>query len=318
MPRLRCEGRRPRNPVGHTGHATHADDTPTARITVWEFAPSACTASPSRDRNRSLQRFAGGGTTRRSTSTRRASARSTNPVMRGRRSKDIEGQNRSITPTRHEAPGTHTSRGLTYVPGSPLPSGAARGLAPRANALRSTAMATPERAADFAGSPDAFERLWTPHRMVYIDGERPSAEAGDGCPFCAAPARRTPRVSSLHRGRLCYVVLNLFPYNPGHVLICPYGTWRATSTSPRGDSRSSPNSPRPRSRRWRAASCPMGFNIGMNQGAVAGAGVAGPPAPARRAPLGRRRQLPAGHRPDQGSAGPARGCPIPSQAAWPG
>ena len=76
--------------------------------------------------------------------------------------------------------------------------------------------------AEFAGSPDGFERLWTPHRMAYVRGEKPAAESGSDCPFCAAPERTDDEGLIVHRGEHCYVVLNLFPYNPGHMLICPY------------------------------------------------------------------------------------------------
>ena len=79
-----------------------------------------------------------------------------------------------------------------------------------------------ETPAEFAGEPDGFQRLWTPHRMVYVGGDKPSDEAGEGCPFCAAPDRSDAEGLIVHRGELCYVVLNLFPYNPGHVLVCPY------------------------------------------------------------------------------------------------
>lgn len=83
-------------------------------------------------------------------------------------------------------------------------------------------MPEPEDVADFTGEPDGFERLWTPHRMVYIQGERPAEDAGDNCPFCAAPTKGDAEGLVVHRGEHCYVVMNLFPYNPGHVLVCPY------------------------------------------------------------------------------------------------
>ena len=46
---------------------------------------------------------------------------------------------------------------------------------------------------DFAHVDDGFERLWTPHRMAYINGERPTDHAGEGCPSARSPARTTPR-----------------------------------------------------------------------------------------------------------------------------
>ncbi|MBA3529435.1 MAG: HIT domain-containing protein, partial [Propionibacteriaceae bacterium] len=73
------------------------------------------------------------------------------------------------------------------------------------------------------GVPDAFERLWTPHRMLYINGENkpPSSDAGD-CPFCNIPDSSDAEGLIVHRGELAYAVLNLYPYSPGHLLICPY------------------------------------------------------------------------------------------------
>ena len=127
---------------------------------------------------------------------------------------------------------------------------------------------------DFAGVRDGFERLWTPHRMVYINGERPTDEAGAGCPFCAAPDRDDAEGLIVHRGQSCYVVMNLFPYNPGHVLVCPYrhvsryvdltDEETVEFTSFTKDSLTAQDE----------SSAPHGYNIGMNQGAVAGAGVA--------------------------------------------
>lgn len=95
----------------------------------------------------------------------------------------------------------------------------------------------------FVGVPDGFDRLWTPHRMAYVTGERPSDEAGDGCPFCVAPDKGDAEGLIVHRGETCYVDEPL-PYNAGHVLVCPTGTSRSTSTSPTRRSPSSPPSPR--------------------------------------------------------------------------
>ena len=131
-----------------------------------------------------------------------------------------------------------------------------------------------EDAAGFAGASDGFERLWTPHRIAYIRGERPPKEAGEGCPFCDAPARSDDEGLIVYRGVHCYVVMNLFPYNPGHVLICPYRhislyvdltddeTAEFTALTKAGLAA------------LQAASQPAGYNIGMNPGDVAGAGVA--------------------------------------------
>ncbi len=69
------------------------------------------------------------------------------------------------------------------------------------------------------GTPDGFRRLWTPHRLAYIK------EAGEsGCPFCRIPPRLPPDDEGLvvARGTAVYALLNLHPYNPGHLMVLPY------------------------------------------------------------------------------------------------
>jgi ATP adenylyltransferase len=133
-----------------------------------------------------------------------------------------------------------------------------------------------EPAADFAGVPDAFGRLWTPHRLAYIKGEnKPSHDGqGDECPFCTAPSRPDAEALIVARGARVYAVLNLYPYNSGHLMVVPYrhvpdytdldddetvefGAFTQTAVTT-----------------VRTAYAPHGFNIGMNLGVVAGAGIA--------------------------------------------
>ena len=133
---------------------------------------------------------------------------------------------------------------------------------------------TIEDPSEFARVPDGFERLWTPHRMVYIEGQRASDEAGEGCPFCAAPTRTDAEGLIVHRGELCYVVMNLFPYNPGHVLVCPYRHVPRYVDLTDDETVEFTLLTKQVVRTLEATSAPMGFNIGMNQGQVAGAGVA--------------------------------------------
>lgn len=127
------------------------------------------------------------------------------------------------------------------------------------------------------GDPDAFDRIWTPHRMAYINGEsKPVGDPDDPtvCPFCVIPTKPDAEALIVARGSLAYAVLNLYPYNAGHLLVVPYRhmpditdltveesvefalfTQRAVAT-------------------LRAASHPHGFNLGVNLGSVAGAGIA--------------------------------------------
>lgn len=135
-------------------------------------------------------------------------------------------------------------------------------------------MPTHEDAADFAGEGDGFERLWTPHRMVYIQADRPDAEPGDGCPFCAAPGKDDAAGLIVHRGEHCYVVMNLFPYNPGHVLICPYRHVPDYTDLTADERAEFGETTRAAMEVLRAVSHPAGFNIGMNAGEIAGAGIA--------------------------------------------
>jgi ATP adenylyltransferase len=127
---------------------------------------------------------------------------------------------------------------------------------------------------EFAHVDDGFERLWTPHRMAYIQGDRPTDEAGRGCPFCAAPGKSDEEGLVVHRGEHCYVVMNLFPYNPGHLLICPYRHVSLYVELTDEETVEFTALTKSAVHAVQSASEPHGFNLGMNQGAVAGAGVA--------------------------------------------
>ncbi|EFP57079.1 HIT domain-containing protein [Dermacoccus sp. Ellin185] len=131
-----------------------------------------------------------------------------------------------------------------------------------------------EQAGAFAGEADGFGRLWTPHRMAYIEGERPTKDAGHGCPFCASPTKTDADGLIVHRGEHCFVVMNLFPYNPGHLLVCPYRHVASYIDLTDDETEEFTKLTKAGVRALKAASNPGGFNLGMNQGDVAGAGVA--------------------------------------------
>ena len=119
---------------------------------------------------------------------------------------------------------------MTFRVGSADAAGAAGALGDAADALGDAgalgdaADAVEEPASyEFAGTPDAFQRLWTPHRMVYIAGEgKPASGEEQHCPFCEVPKRADPDGLIVARGRDVYAVLNLYPYNPGHLMVVPY------------------------------------------------------------------------------------------------
>ena len=134
---------------------------------------------------------------------------------------------------------------------------------------------TLEDPGSFAGEADGFERLWTPHRMVYIGGEgKPTDDTSHECPFCQAPKRKDAEALVVHRGDLGYVVLNLYPYNPGHVLVCPYRHVSSYIDLTPEETTEVAELTRTAIRVLTNVSAPHGFNLGINQGEVAGAGIA--------------------------------------------
>lgn len=135
---------------------------------------------------------------------------------------------------------------------------------------------TMERAGDLAGEPDGFQRLWTPHRMAYIGGaDKPADGApGEGCPFCRAAAAPDELGLVVGRGRLTYALLNLYPYNSGHVLVCPYRHVADYADLTPDELAELGETTRTAMRALRLTYGPQGFNLGMNLGEVAGAGIA--------------------------------------------
>ena len=151
-------------------------------------------------------------------------------------------------------------------------------------------MTDPELVAqDGIGVPDQLGRLWTPHRMAYVTGgsgtgSRPEgtdagiAEPGDTgepvCPFCRIPTLPDADGLIVARGESVYAVLNLFPYNPGHLMVVPY-RHIADYTELRPDELTEFSAFTRRALGVvRSVSAPHGFNIGINAGSAAGAGIA--------------------------------------------
>ncbi|MFC0675398.1 HIT family protein [Brachybacterium hainanense] len=128
----------------------------------------------------------------------------------------------------------------------------------------------------FAGVDDGYERLWTPHRMAYISGEAKPNDPDDAaqCPFCVAPSRGDEDALIVHRGESAYVLLNLFPYNTGHLLVCPHRHVADYTDLTEQELLEVAELTRTAMQVVREVSAPAGFNLGMNQGEVAGAGIA--------------------------------------------
>ena len=129
-----------------------------------------------------------------------------------------------------------------------------------------------ESSSGFAAAPDAFQRLWTPHRAVYI--EKGQSAHDDECPFCDGPDKTDEEALIVARGEHAYVLLNLFPYNPGHLLVCPYRHVSTYDQATDAEVAEIGLLTQIGMRVLTEVSHAQGFNIGMNQGNVGGAGIA--------------------------------------------
>ncbi|MEO6531552.1 MAG: HIT domain-containing protein [Specibacter sp.] len=127
---------------------------------------------------------------------------------------------------------------------------------------------------ELPGVPDAFQRLWTPHRLAYVKGGQEQVTGSHNCPFCEAPSRSDEDSLIVHRGELAYVVLNLFPYNPGHLLVCPYRHVPDYTDLTLAETAEFAALTQQGMRVVRTVANPSGFNLGMNQGVTGGAGIA--------------------------------------------
>jgi ATP adenylyltransferase len=127
---------------------------------------------------------------------------------------------------------------------------------------------------DGAGVPDGFQRLWMPHRMAYIKGEnRVTGTNAEGCPFCRIPTLGDAEGLIVARGALVFTVLNLYPYNAGHLMVCPYRHVADYTDLDEGETAELAAHTKRAMTALRAVSGAQGFNIGMNMGSVAGAGI---------------------------------------------
>jgi ATP adenylyltransferase len=117
-----------------------------------------------------------------------------------------------------------------------------------------------------------MDYLWSPWRYTYVS----SAPVAGGCIFCDKPAAGNDRESLiLHRGERNFVLLNLFPYSTGHLMVAPYAHIATLDDADEETAAELMILTRRAQRLLREVYKAPGFNIGMNIGACAGAGVAG-------------------------------------------
>lgn len=126
---------------------------------------------------------------------------------------------------------------------------------------------------NLSGPPNVFsmERVWAPWRKAYIVGSREG-----GCIFCLKPRKNDDRANLiLNRERTCFTIMNIFPYNNGHLMVAPFRHTGKLEDLEDGELLELFSEVR----RWTGilgeVYRPEGFNIGINLGTVAGAGFAG-------------------------------------------
>jgi len=117
-----------------------------------------------------------------------------------------------------------------------------------------------------------MDRLWSPWRYRYVS----TAEPTTGCIFCQKSQENDDeRNLILHRGALNFVLLNLFPYTSGHLMIAPYAHVPLLEDADEAVATEMMLLTRIAQRNLRQSYSASGFNLGMNLGSAAGAGIAG-------------------------------------------
>jgi ATP adenylyltransferase len=116
-----------------------------------------------------------------------------------------------------------------------------------------------------------MNQLWAPWRMAYIAG---IDHKNEGCVFCVKPKESTDRENLvLHRGKNCFVIMNLFPYNNGHLMVVPYAHCSDIGLIDKKTSGELWDLLCLSRQALAGAFHPDGFNVGMNIGRTAGAGI---------------------------------------------
>ncbi len=114
-----------------------------------------------------------------------------------------------------------------------------------------------------------MERLWSPWRLEYVTGQKPES----GCVFCLAPTLPPDESLIVFQGHLCYVILNLYPYNNGHLMVVPYRHTGSLEALTPEELQEIAVLTRRSEIAIREAYNPQGINVGINLGKPAGAGV---------------------------------------------
>ncbi|CAA0096340.1 AP-4-A phosphorylase [Mycolicibacterium vanbaalenii] len=125
------------------------------------------------------------------------------------------------------------------------------------------------------GDPDHLQRLWTPHRMSYIaEAPMKTGRATTTEPFSDIPTMSDEDGLVVARGELVYAVLNLYPYNPGHLMVVPYRRVSELEDLTVEEGAELMAFAQKAIRVIKAVSQPHGFNVGLNLGHSAGGSLA--------------------------------------------
>ncbi len=125
------------------------------------------------------------------------------------------------------------------------------------------------------GDPDHLQRLWTPHRMSYIaEAPMKTGRATTAEPFSDIPTMSDEDGLVVARGELVYAVLNLYPYNPGHLMVVPYRRVSELEDLTVEEGVELMAFAQRAIRVIKAVSRPHGFNVGLNLGQSAGGSLA--------------------------------------------
>lgn len=117
-----------------------------------------------------------------------------------------------------------------------------------------------------------MDYLWTPWRYAYVSGSLQTV----ACVFCEAPKEKDDaKARIVYRGQHCFVILNTYPYTPGHVMVVPYTHLDELQKLPREAADEMMALSQRMETVLRELYHPDGINLGMNIGKAAGAGIAG-------------------------------------------
>jgi ATP adenylyltransferase len=114
-----------------------------------------------------------------------------------------------------------------------------------------------------------MEHLWSPWRLAYLTG---GASSGS-CIFCSALTDPEAEPLLVHRGETCFVILNLFPYNNGHLMVIPNRHIATLAAATRAEACELIELTQRAEIALTEAYAPHGLNMGINLGTPAGAGI---------------------------------------------